>query len=62
MKGQEAHQNSVAIHFSEPWQPAYDTDYWSGVRSRGLNYRQVQVMNGTVHCPEEIEKNHDVLQ
>jgi len=46
VKGQEAHQNGAAVHFTEPWQPAYDTEYWSGVRSGGLNYRQFQMMNG----------------
>jgi hypothetical protein len=61
VKGQEAHQNGAAVHFTEPWQPVYDTEYWSGVRSGGLNYRQFQVMNGKVHCPGE-DKNHDILQ
>jgi len=58
LKGQATHQNGAAMHFTEPWQSAYDTDYWSGVRSGGLNHRQVQVMNRKVHCPRETEKNH----
>jgi len=62
VKGQEAHKNGAAIHFTEPWQPANVTDYWSDVSSGGLNYRQVQVMNGRMHCPGETEKNHDILQ